>query len=168
MAAENIDKTPTGTGPFNTKMPGLGDPADIQAALRIYHYGSDAYDAAAPELTRAPLPIPSIANYLKTLTDAIAAETAARVAHQNSTTSVHGIANTANLASQAYVINALEGATAEYPNLAGDGLEWNGIDERFDLDPSLLNNNTVVVKTSAFTLDPLDVNKIIFLQIFNF
>ena len=166
MAAENIDDTENGTGPFNTKIPGLGDPADIQAALRLYHYGSDTYDAAAP--VPGPLPIPSIANYLKTLVDADATEIVARnaaiAAHNAATTNVHGILNTANLASQAYVINAIEGAAAEYPNLAGDGLEWNGVDERFDIDPTLLNNNTVTIKTSSFTLDPLDVNKTIFLQ----
>jgi hypothetical protein len=177
VAEENIDNTVNGTGPFNTKIPGLGDAADIQAALRLYHYGSYTYDAAAPE-PEDVLPY-SVAGHLQKLTDDLAdevenredadaaevvARNAAIAAHNAQTINVHGIANTENLASQAYVINALEGAAAEYPNLAGDGLEWNGIDERFDLDPSLLNNNTVVVKTSDFTLDPLDVNKTIFLQ----
>ena len=103
MAAENIDDTENGTGPFNTKIPGLGDPADIQAALRLYHYGSDTYDAAAP--VPGPLPIPSIANHFKNLVDADAAEIVARnaaiAAHNAATTNVHGILNTANLASQA-------------------------------------------------------------------
>ena len=64
MAAENIDKTANGTGPFNTKIPGLSDPADIQAALRLYHYGSESYDSAAP--TPPPLLNNSIArNSLK-------------------------------------------------------------------------------------------------------
>jgi hypothetical protein len=29
-----------------TKIPGLSDPADIQAALRLYHYGDYAYNSA--------------------------------------------------------------------------------------------------------------------------
>ena len=38
MAAENIGSL------FNTKMPGYDDPADIQDALKLYHYGSTSYD----------------------------------------------------------------------------------------------------------------------------
>jgi hypothetical protein len=57
---ENIDGTPTGTGLFNTKIPALSDAADIQAALRLYHYGLYAYDAANPTST-------SIAGHLKAL-----------------------------------------------------------------------------------------------------
>lgn len=38
MAAENIGSI------YNTKMPGYEDPADIQEALRLYHYGSSSYD----------------------------------------------------------------------------------------------------------------------------
>lgn len=37
MAAENIGEL------FKTKIPGYQDPADIQAALRLYHYGSVDY-----------------------------------------------------------------------------------------------------------------------------
>ena len=46
MAAENIDNTVNGTGLFNAKVPGLSDAADIQAALRLYHYGSYTYDGS--------------------------------------------------------------------------------------------------------------------------
>lgn len=38
MASENIGNL------FNTKMPGYDDPADIQDALKLYHYGSTSYD----------------------------------------------------------------------------------------------------------------------------
>ena len=34
MAAENIGTV------YPTKIPGLEDPADIQAALKLYHYGT--------------------------------------------------------------------------------------------------------------------------------
>jgi hypothetical protein len=37
MASENIGAL------YPTKMPGYEDPADIQAALRLYHYGSETY-----------------------------------------------------------------------------------------------------------------------------
>jgi hypothetical protein len=39
--AENIDGTQTGSGPYNTRIPLLGDNANIQRALRLYHYGSE-------------------------------------------------------------------------------------------------------------------------------
>jgi hypothetical protein len=39
MASENIDGTTGGTGLFNTAIPSLSDNANIQEALRIYHYG---------------------------------------------------------------------------------------------------------------------------------
>ena len=181
MAEENIDNTPTGTGLFNTKIPGLGDAADIQAALRLYHYGSYTYDGS--NTSTGLLLTPSIAKHLQNLVDADAAEVIARnaaiavettnrntaiTAHNSATTNVHGIANTANLATQAFVTtsitNAVNGATGGYPDLAGDGIDWNSVDLRFDLEPQLLNNNTVVTKTSGFTLDPLDVNKTILLS----
>jgi len=45
MASENIDAA-GGTSAFNTRVPGLGDNANIQEALRIYHYGlSEGSDA---------------------------------------------------------------------------------------------------------------------------
>lgn len=61
---ENIDGTPTGTGLFNTKIPALSDAADIQAALRLYHYGEYDFDPGSPA-------DPSIANHLKNLSDRI-------------------------------------------------------------------------------------------------
>ena len=40
MAAESIGTL------VPTKIPGLSDPADIQAALRLYHYGDYSYNTA--------------------------------------------------------------------------------------------------------------------------
>ena len=116
MAAENIDNTPNGAGLFNTKIPGLSDAADIQAALRLYHYGSYAYDGA--NTNTANLLTPSIAKHLQNLVDAdalevvnrtaadaaeVVARNAAITAHNAATTNVHGILNTADLATKAYV-----------------------------------------------------------------
>jgi hypothetical protein len=166
VAEENIDNTPNGTGLFNTKIPGLSDAADIQAALRLYHYGTYTYDGNNTD--PAILPVPSMAKHLQTLVDADAAEVvnrnAAITAHNADTTDVHGIVNTANLATQSDITNAINGLTGEYSDLAGNGIDWNSVDLRFDLEPQLLNNNTVITKTSGFTLDPLDVNKTILLS----
>lgn len=59
MASEDIGAL------YPTKMPGYEDPADIKAALRLYHYGSETYNPA----TTNPNDIPpnSIAGYLKSI-----------------------------------------------------------------------------------------------------
>ena len=54
---------------YNTKMPGYDEAADIQAALKLYHYGSTTYDTTNTDPTQ--LPNPSIAYHLQTLQDGI-------------------------------------------------------------------------------------------------
>lgn len=63
MAAEDIGTL------VPTKIPGLSDQADIQAALRVYHYGSYTFDTA--ETDPAELVNPSIAYTLNDLQDQI-------------------------------------------------------------------------------------------------
>lgn len=63
MAAEDIGSL------VPTKIPGLSDQADIQAALRLYHYGSYTFDTA--ETDPAELVNPSIAYTLNDLQDQI-------------------------------------------------------------------------------------------------
>jgi hypothetical protein len=67
----NIDGTNglVGTGLFNTKIPDLSDAADIQAALRLYHYGSETYNGANTNPDN--LEPESIANHLQTLSERI-------------------------------------------------------------------------------------------------
>jgi hypothetical protein len=59
MAAESIGTL------VPTKIPGLADQADIQAALRVYHYGSYTFDTA--ETNVANLVNPSVAYTLNSL-----------------------------------------------------------------------------------------------------
>lgn len=63
MASENIGAL------YNTQIPGLDDAADIQEALRLYHYGSLTYDPTNTDPSL--LPNPSIANHLKFLQDQV-------------------------------------------------------------------------------------------------
>lgn len=63
MAAENIGNL------IPTKIPGYSDSADIQAALRVYHYGSFSYDPA--NTSAAALVNPSIAYTINDLQDQI-------------------------------------------------------------------------------------------------
>lgn len=60
MAAEDIGNL------YNTKMPGYEDPADIQEALRLYHYGSTTYDPNNSDT--AQVVANSIAGHLNVLT----------------------------------------------------------------------------------------------------
>lgn len=65
MAAEDIGEL------VPTKIPGLSDRADIQAALRLYHYGD--YDFNPATTSAAALVNPSIAYTINSLQTAIAA-----------------------------------------------------------------------------------------------
>lgn len=62
MAAKNIDNTLDGSGVYNTKIPGYDDAADIQQALRLYHYGTSTIPANLSEVAQA-----SIAGHLKAI-----------------------------------------------------------------------------------------------------
>jgi cell division septation protein DedD len=141
VAAENIDGTVDGSGFFPTKVPGLSDAADIQAALRLYHYGSYTYDGSNTD--KGDLEAASIARHLQDLADAIDEEIINR-----------DIAMT----------DAIDGAVGAYSDLAGSGIDWNSVDERFDIQPAISNIATTVVKSSSFTLEPSDVNKTILLS----
>jgi hypothetical protein len=70
MAAQNIDGTANGTGIYNTKVPGYEDPADIQAALKLFLYGDANFNAADPA-NAVNLPTHSIARYMKAMQDEI-------------------------------------------------------------------------------------------------
>lgn len=59
MASENIGNL------YATKIPGYDDAADIQAALRLYHYGSTSYDINNTDT--AALENPSLAYTLNDL-----------------------------------------------------------------------------------------------------
>lgn len=63
MAAESIGYL------YSTKIPGYADIADIQAAFKLYHYGSSAYDTANTDTTQ--LVNPSVAYTLNDLQNQI-------------------------------------------------------------------------------------------------
>jgi hypothetical protein len=65
MAAESIGAI------YSTKIPGYADNADIQAAFKLYHYGSLEYDSTETDV--AELVSPSIAHTLNNLQSQITA-----------------------------------------------------------------------------------------------
>ena len=56
-------------------------------------------------------------------------------AHTSATTSVHGILDTAELATKEYVTQEIGNATGDYPELAGEGLTWDGGNQQFAVNP---------------------------------
>jgi len=86
---------------------------------------------------------PSIAKHLQDLVDAIDEEITNR---------------------DIAIADAIDGATGAYSDLAGNGIDWNSVDERFDIQSRILNIATAITKSSSFTLEPNDVSKTILLS----
>ncbi len=57
--------------------------------------------------------------------------------HTSATTSVHGIADTSLLVTTADLQDAIDGATVDQSALAGTGIDWNAVDQRFDIDSTI-------------------------------
>jgi hypothetical protein len=66
--------------------------------------------------------------------------------HASDTTSIHGIADTNELATKEYVTTAVGNATIDQTGQGGVGITWNTVTEAFDID------NTVATLTGAQTL----------------
>jgi hypothetical protein len=63
--------------------------------------------------------------------------------HTSATTNVHGILDTDELATKEYVTTEIGNSTVDQSALAGEGIDWNGSTEQFDID------STVATKTYA-------------------
>jgi hypothetical protein len=63
--------------------------------------------------------------------------------HQADTTNIHGISDTADLATKSYVDSSVGNAAVDQSLLAGVGIDWNSTTEAFDID------STVATKTYA-------------------
>jgi hypothetical protein len=82
MASENIDAA-GGTTTFNTRIPGLGDNANIQEALRVYHYGlSQGIDTIPSYENLIPS---SIAGHFKAVSTRVSALESAGIGSKYST-----------------------------------------------------------------------------------
>lgn len=73
--------------------------------------------------------------------------------HTSATTNVHGIADTADLATQEFVTSAVAGATVDQSALAGDGISWNDSTDQYDVDATIarLNSPTFTGTVSGIT-----------------
>ena len=116
MAAESIGTL------VPTKIPGLSDAADIQAALRLYHYGSYTFDTA--ETVAANLVNPSVAytiNNLQTQISALSGGSAIQATSFNAkgdllSASANDTLSVLTVGSNAKVLTANSATTT--------GLEW--------------------------------------------
>ena len=78
------------------------------------------------------------------------------------TENVHGILNTADLATVGDVANAVSGATVDQSLLAGDGLSWDSVDEEFDVDTTIIATRTYAdAAVSTHNDDTLNVHGIV-------
>ncbi len=135
MAAEYIDDTETGNGQYPTLIPGYDQSADIQEALRLYHYGSvsPTGQAVIPANSAAINP-KSIAGYLDALDTKI----------DNS------VVDQATLAGVGIDWNAV---TTQFD-----------IDSTVATKSYVANSTSVVTKGSSFTLTLADASKTILLS----
>ena len=76
--------------------------------------------------------------------------------HNLDQTNVHGIADTSVLVTQTDLTNAITGATVDQSTLAGTGIDWNPVDNRFDIDNTVAT--TSYVDTSVSTHESLTEN----------
>jgi hypothetical protein len=121
--------------------------ADAAAALEDLIDGAPGLLDTLNELAAA---VGDDANFFSTVTSNIAtaksgaeATAASALSTHNSSTNVHGIANTALLATLTDVANAVSGAEVDQSALAGTGLLWDGVNDQFTID------TTVATKTYA-------------------
>ena len=57
--------------------------------------------------------------------------------HSSDTTNIHGISDTAALATQSFVTDAIAGVTGDYSGMGGTGIEWNPATEAFDIEVTI-------------------------------
>jgi hypothetical protein len=80
--------------------------------------------------------------------------------HNAETTSVHGIADTTLLVTQEDLTNALDGAEVDQSSLAGTGIDWNSVDNRFDIDSSIATKQYSDDAVSTHNSDSTNVHGI--------
>jgi hypothetical protein len=130
-----------------TLVHGIADTANLALLSDVQTAANDAASALSTHASDTTLVhgIADTAN-LALLSDVQTAAndaSGALTAHANLTENVHGILDTSVLATQTDIANAITAATVDQSTLAGTGIDWNAVDERFDID------STVATKTYA-------------------
>ena len=135
--AKYVDGSENGSGFYTTRVPEYTDAADIQEALKLYHYGSDVVPTVNTLGGLNGINAQSIAGHLKKLANDIDL-----------------------LPTMSEVTDLIDGVTGEYSELAGVGIDWNSVDFQFDISPRLtlispkeLTNISATAATGAINID---------------
>ena len=153
-----------------TKVPGLGDSADIQEALRVYHYGGTGYTA---ETTATNLPAASIARYLYELqADIDAVDTTTLIAKSFFDAKGDLISASANNTPSLLAVGT-NGKILSANSATATGLEWistSGITSVGTLSSLAVTGNVVYhtetnAQSASYTLVLADDGKIVEVEV---
>jgi len=112
--AKYVDGSEGSTGIYTTRVPDYTDAADIQEALKLYHYGSSTVPTTNTIGGLNGINANSIAGHLKKLSNDIDA-----------------------LPTTAEVEDLIDGATGDFADKAGIGIDGNSVETQFDISPRL-------------------------------
>jgi hypothetical protein len=143
MAAENIGIL------VPTKIPGYVDTADIQAALRLYHYGS--YDFDPNETDPAELINPSIAYTITDLQDQID-DITATTGLQESLFTAKGslLSSTGSNAVEELLVGGSNGMVLTINSATATGLQW-AVPSVTPTSSTTLTNKTISYDNNTLT-----------------
>ena len=80
--------------------------------------------------------------------------------HASDTSNVHGIADTTVLVTQTQLSDAVDAAAVDQSSLAGVGIDWNSVDEQFDIDSTVATKTYADGAVSTHNSDTTDVHGI--------
>jgi len=91
---------------------------------------------------------------------ALLATTEDLTTHNSDTTGVHGIADTSLLATQDFVTTAVGNSEVDQSGLAGVGIDWNSVTEKFDIDSTVATTSHVSTEIGTHNSDTTNVHGI--------
>lgn len=124
-----------------TKIPGLSDAADIQVALRTYHYGSDNFDTA--ETDPAELINPSVAYTINNLQTQITALSGASAIEETSFNAKGDLLSASANDTLSVLSVGANGRVLTANSATATGLEW--------VVPEVTLSNTVALTNKTLT-----------------
>ena len=81
-------------------------------------------------------------------------------AHATDTTTIHGIADTSLLATQDFVTTTVGNSEVDQSALAGVGIDWNSVTEKFDIDSTVATTTHVSTEIGTHNSDTTSVHGI--------
>jgi hypothetical protein len=130
-----------------TKIPGLSNQADIQAALRIYHYGSESFDTAETDPTE--LINPSIAYTINDLQDQIDAISGGSAIQATSFNAKGDLLSASANDTLAVLSVGSNGKYLTANSATATGLEWTTLDLSTTLKQTDFNTKGDILTASA-------------------